>query len=324
MEFHEIARLNKMVSVIIPNFNHGKYLQQRINSILLQSINEFEIIILDDGSTDDSQSIIEQFRSHPKVTRIDFNTKNSGNTFSQWEKGIAECRGEFIWIAESDDYSEGIFLETLVKEMEGDLSVSIAYCQSYIVDDQEHIHYISKEQSLSAKIDGRQFIQSRMTDGNSIFNASMAVFRKSALDLKSKPYLDFKFCGDWLFWIELAKNSKVFISGKVLNYYRKHTENLTTRYSKSGIRYVEDLKILFLLVDQGIIDETLFKSSLKKRFLTFNSFKNYFDTNIREELESMFLTDKRTKKYSSGLKLNLVKEKVYRTVSNFARMVFGK
>jgi glycosyltransferase involved in cell wall biosynthesis len=64
------------VSVIIPNYNHGKYLKQRIDSVLNQTYQHFELIILDDCSTDDSVAIIEAYRGHRKVKKIIYNDKN--------------------------------------------------------------------------------------------------------------------------------------------------------------------------------------------------------------------------------------------------------
>lgn len=72
------------VSVIVPNYNHHKFLNARLDSILKQTYQNFEIIILDDCSTDENRDIIELYRNHPKVSHIIHNTKNSGSTFIQW------------------------------------------------------------------------------------------------------------------------------------------------------------------------------------------------------------------------------------------------
>ena len=58
------------VSVIIPNFNHAKYLKERIESVLYQTYQDFEVILMDDCSTDDSRKVLDQYRSHPKVTQL--------------------------------------------------------------------------------------------------------------------------------------------------------------------------------------------------------------------------------------------------------------
>lgn len=74
------------VSVIVPNYCHAPYLEQRIESILQQTFQDFELILLDDCSTDGSREILERYRNHPKVSGIFYNERNSGSPFKQWKK----------------------------------------------------------------------------------------------------------------------------------------------------------------------------------------------------------------------------------------------
>lgn len=99
------------VSVIIPNYNHAQFLEERINSVLQQRFQDFEIILLDDCSTDDSLTIINDFatRYPNKISQVLVNETNTGNTFRQWEKGLVYAKGTYIWIAESDDVAEPTF-----------------------------------------------------------------------------------------------------------------------------------------------------------------------------------------------------------------------
>jgi glycosyltransferase involved in cell wall biosynthesis len=105
------------VSVIVPNYNHARYLRQRIDSVLGQTYRDFEVILLDDCSTDESRSIISEYENHPKV-RIELNDKNSGSPFKQWNKGVRLAHGKYVWIAESDDYADERLLERLVSMLE--------------------------------------------------------------------------------------------------------------------------------------------------------------------------------------------------------------
>ena len=93
-----------LVSVIIPNYNHAAYLRQRIDSVLNQTYRNFEVVILDDCSSDHSREIIESYRESERVTKIIYGDKNSGSTFEKFERVISVESGEFIWIAESDDF----------------------------------------------------------------------------------------------------------------------------------------------------------------------------------------------------------------------------
>lgn len=103
------------VSVIVPNYCHAPYLEQRIESILQQTFQDFELILLDDCSTDGSREILERYRNHPKVSGIFYNERNSGSPFKQWKKGLSKATGDYVWIAESDDFSSPCFLERCVR-----------------------------------------------------------------------------------------------------------------------------------------------------------------------------------------------------------------
>ncbi len=75
------------VSVIVPNYNHARFLRQRIDTILAQTFQDFELILLDDCSTDESRTILREYTSDKRV-RLEFNEVNSGSPFKQWKKGL--------------------------------------------------------------------------------------------------------------------------------------------------------------------------------------------------------------------------------------------
>jgi glycosyltransferase involved in cell wall biosynthesis len=92
------------VSVIVPNYNHSQFLSERLDSIINQTYKDFELIILDDASTDNSIDVINQYlNKYPELIRFQPSTNNSGSPFVQWDNGIKLAKGEFVWIAESDD-----------------------------------------------------------------------------------------------------------------------------------------------------------------------------------------------------------------------------
>ena len=118
------------VSVIVPNYNHAPYLRQRLDSIFNQTYQDFEVIILDDYSTDNSREIIEEYRSRPQLSHIVYNETTSGSPFKQWAKGFDLAKGEYIWIAESDDWAEVNFLDELVSALDQDNSLALAFCEN--------------------------------------------------------------------------------------------------------------------------------------------------------------------------------------------------
>ena len=127
------------VSVILPNYNHANYLCERIDSILNQSFTDFELILLDDCSTDNSRDILSSYQTSPKISHVVFNEKNSGSTFIQWDKGLKLAKGEYIWIAESDDMADPDFLKHTIEQLDHTPLANIAFTGSYKIDKQGNI-----------------------------------------------------------------------------------------------------------------------------------------------------------------------------------------
>lgn len=229
------------VSVIIPNYNHARFLKQRIESILAQTYKEFEIIILDDCSMDGgaSKSIIEQYRKNPYVSNIVYNEKNSGSTFRQWEKGINLAKGDFIWIAESDDYCAPTLLQELVNQILAHPTCSLVYCLSQMVDFNGNRIGRDVKTRKNTFLQGRDFVRRYMCCENPVYNASSAIFKKSITQKIDKQYMNYKGAGDRLFWIEIAEKGDVAIVNKPLNYFRQHGNKVTPRKTLDGTNLKE-------------------------------------------------------------------------------------
>ena len=276
------------VSVIIPNFNHSKYLTQRIESVINQTYQDFEIILMDDLSSDSSKEIIHQYVNHPKVTHTVYNEINSGSTFKQWKKGIELAAGEFVWIAESDDWCEPELLQTLVDGITSDKQCVISYCQSYSVDADGKIISHSNYWKSSEMMDGKLFIQKHLSVPVAIFNASMVLWRKNAFESVPVDLITFKFCGDWYFWIQLCKLGKVHISGKVLNYFRKHDTTASKNAYQSGLNFIEELRIIDSMYKEQLITDKGYYRAYKKKFIEYWMVKDKIDKANKEQIRQLF------------------------------------
>lgn len=216
------------VSVILTSYNHEKYLARRIESILAQTYTNYSIIIYDDCSTDNSRHIIEQYRLNPKIEQIIYNDTNSGNLYKQWEKGIANATGEWIWIAQSDDYADAGFLESLVGLGMEDSDIGIAFCGS---------HWINEDADEGADLSlyHESFFRNglaeiRLTLGRqcSIQNVSAAIIRRD-LAVKAIHGISEKYniCGDWIFYLRILHVSSIVYTNEKLNYFRWHHNNIS-------------------------------------------------------------------------------------------------
>jgi glycosyltransferase involved in cell wall biosynthesis len=241
------------VSVILPNYKHAKFLQQRIDSILQQSFADFELIILDDKSPDNSIEIIEKYRGNKHISHIVYNEVNSGRTFAQWSKGVALSSGEYIWMAESDDAAHPDFLATMVKILDENRQVSAAYCQSYAIDEAGTVS--GTWLRLSDKLDekkwrsdfisrGTEYIKNYMIYVNVIPNASAVLFRKSAREQWGITDQTFRLNGDWKFWISLLIHSDVAYVAECLNYFRTHVTTNRSTTMMAGLNFLEYTRII--------------------------------------------------------------------------------
>jgi glycosyltransferase involved in cell wall biosynthesis len=224
------------VSVIVPNYNHSKFLPQRLDSIFKQTYQDFEVILLDDCSTDNSREILELYHKHPKVSIIAYNEQNSGSTFKQWHKGIGYATGDYIWLAESDDYCEHTFLSELVALLDQNSHIGIAYCQSRSVDQnnfplnswiKQTEVFVPNFWQSSFWTNGKTAITNFLIYRNVIPNASAVVFRKSVYKSTSGIDTSMALNGDWLLWIKMLELSDLAYCSKELNYFRQHSNKAT-------------------------------------------------------------------------------------------------
>ena len=233
-----------MVSVIIPNYCHAPYLRQRIDSVLAQSYPDFEVVLLDDCSTDGSREVIERYRNHPRIKQIVYNDRNGGSAFAQWRKGFALTQGEYIWIAESDDYADPAFLERCVAELDADPACVLAHTLSRTVDSEGRPYGKVRHAGRPVRrMDGRRFVLRHLLRRNELYNASMAVFRRSALPAAGE-YEGFRYAGDWYFWMLVALQGRVSTVFEPLNAFRRHDAATTTQGERTGGLYEEVLQIL--------------------------------------------------------------------------------
>jgi len=229
------------ISVIVPNYNHATYLEQRIESILNQTYQDFELILLDDCSTDNSVEVLKKYSTHPKVSHFVVNEQNSGSTFRQWAKGINLALGEWIWIAESDDWAEREFLEKMVENIKKSEKIVLSYCQSNRVnsdgikigDWKSWTDDLSSSQfEKSFHLTGTNYIADFLVHKNTIPNASAVLFNKQAY-FTIGGVEDIKYLSDWLLWLKLLLVGNVAFECQTLNNFRYHENSVIAKGSRS-------------------------------------------------------------------------------------------
>lgn len=306
---------SRLVSVIIPNYNYARFMKQRVESILQQTYSNLEVIILDDCSTDNSREVIEGYRNVPKVAHIVYNEVNGGNTFRQWARGFALAKGEYIWIAEADDYADPKLLERLMEKMNADEEIKVGFVNSNWVTPKRTFvkadYMIDKPYEV---YEGRDFVRQHLLKENYIYNASMAVFRKDAMEAAGDEYMTYRSCGDKLFWKNIAMQGKVLFVCEALNYFRIHSEKVTTNAISSGLLFREEDRLYQQNLKEGFIDDSnyvdialyfvFYIKRMKKRFKSKEIYKEMLNLWLEKIPEN-----KRPKSVFRRLKEALSKKK---------------
>lgn len=271
LPFHrrlELLDHTPRVSAIVPNYNHARFLEQRIDSILAQTYDNIEILILDDCSTDDSRPVIERYcAEYPDRIRALFNDENSGNVFRQWRQGIENSAGEFVWICESDDFCEPDFLESLVKHFK-DRSVNVAFGR---------IQFSDKDCNLQRGLDQyRERAEPGVWDApltrpaprwfaggfgvnNVIANVGGCVFRRQSLsETLWEEAGSYSILGDWFLYSHLADGGQIAYEPSAVAYFRQHGGNTSVASFVTPGYYEEHERLMLHLRRKwGVPEETV-------------------------------------------------------------------
>lgn len=258
-----------LVSVIVPNYNHSSYLRERLDTIYGQKYQNFEVILLDDCSTDNSRDILLEYAERYKdKTTVVFNETNSGYVFKQWNKGIGLAKGDYIWIAESDDYCTDNFLDELVP-LFGHQSVMLAFARSVFMQDGKQIW--STEEYLADlpafkwdnpfTITAHTAVNNGFAIKNIIPNVSSMMFRniskipQDVVDI----WQNIKLCGDWIFYLSIIKGGTISYTNAATNYYRIHAKSTSLKTQETMRYYDEHEMVSEFVVKNYNVDISCFK-----------------------------------------------------------------
>lgn len=241
------------VTVAIPNYNHAAYLPERIESVLGQTLDDFNVLILDDASTDHSLEVIRRYLG-PRVS-LDARARNSGTTFAQWARAFSQAEGEYVWIAESDDAAEPEFLARLAAVLDANPRVAYAYCQARLIDPESRPFgwALSRENpDGTPSAYASDFIRPGEDElrvclryqSSPVPNASSVLFRRSLVMQVGGPDASYRLCGDLHLYARLLARGDVAYVAAPLNRYRHHGNTVRRRTETDGTGLLERYRFL--------------------------------------------------------------------------------
>lgn len=291
------------VSVLMPTYNQSNYLGDAINSVINQTFNDFELIILDNCSTDDTSQVVQKFASDKRVKyyKNEVNIGNIGN----FNEIIKFSQGEYIKYLFSDDLLEPSALEEFVKILDENPDVSLATSFFELFGS---LNFVQR-QPLVGKTPGYEVIKKTVMSGNWIGAPSNVIFRKSDMN-----GLEFKKRWQWWtdleLWHQLLMKGDLYVIPKVLSKFREHTSSATSscisnyKHIQDGYYYLKYIRDHNLYAP--LKDDVEFKLAIKRNAIKwirlipiFYRNKNYFfllkglkiminENLVKESIEKLF------------------------------------
>ena len=203
-----------LVSVVIPAYNQGRFVAEAVESALCQSHSAIEVIVVDDGSTDNTPAILDAFSDRQRLRVI--RQKNRGLPAAR-NRGLADAGGEFVVFLDSDDRLAPTFVERLLPPLKADQRVAFAYADVQMIDaDGQPSGDFSVGQSR--RIVTGDIFESLLVGG--YFPPHAALVRRSAVDAAGGFGLDLGGHADYEMWLRLTASGgrAVYVDDRLVDY----------------------------------------------------------------------------------------------------------
>ena len=222
------------VSVILPNYNYARYLKERVTSILAQTMRDFELIYLDDASTDKSNMVIHQFSEDPRL-HLNLFEHNSGTVYRRWNEGAAQATGDWLWFPNADDSAHPRFLERLLALARQHPTSAILYSRPATIDGKGCLcsMYCNWCSETTQALEGNFFCVGqeaikRLSKGCYLSTASSMLIRRDAFEEVHGFDVNLWGAADWDLYLHLLHRHDIASTVEPLAYRRQHGANVTS------------------------------------------------------------------------------------------------
>jgi len=209
------------VSVVLPTYNHLKFLPPAVESVLAQTYDDFELIIVNDGSTDGTREYLDSLKD-PRVRVIHQENKRLPEALNT---GFRTARGELLTWVSSDNYCAPIFLEAFVAALDAHPDAGFAYSSYAVIDEDGHITRIRQDQNISYHL---------LLAGN----PGIASFMYRRVCQQKVGLYDpaLECAEDWDMWLRILEQFQSVYVPDILYYYRLHEDSMTEKIRERVFR----------------------------------------------------------------------------------------
>lgn len=227
-----------LISVCIPVYNGAKFVGEALESVLAQSYENFEIIINDDHSNDDSYAIILSYND--SRIRVERNEKNAGAEVN-WNRVLSMAKGKYIKLFHQDDCLDKDCLKEQMLVLENDPTLSFTFCSRDIVNQKSRKIMLRRYKTYSHKCDSGDILRrSVVTASNLIGEPSSVLFRKEFSDMIGGFDGDIPYLIDMDYWVRLMQKGSAYYIDKPLSTFRISNKSWSSVLSgQQGRQFVQ-------------------------------------------------------------------------------------
>lgn len=221
-----------LISVIIPTFNKAQFIEEAVESVLGQSYRNLEIIVVDDGSTDNTRDVLKKYQNN-----IAYVSQNNNGPSSARNYGIRTARADHIAFLDSDDVWFPEKLEAQMEVMSRNQTVGLVGCGAYTIDSEGRI----QKEYISEKYHTRQEVLRDLQTRKISFNPSIVLVKRACIDRVGGFKDGLHYGEDWDLWLRIAKHYEIEFIRKALVKVRKyggHRPYQQVQIMRSNIRRV--------------------------------------------------------------------------------------
>jgi glycosyltransferase involved in cell wall biosynthesis len=253
------------ISICIPSFNCARFLAVAIESVLSQTCGDFELIIVDDCSSDESRAIIAGYAGRDRRITAVFNETNRGMV-PNWNYCISRCRGEYIRYLFADDlFASADALERMACILDDDKSVSLVASARHFIDADGKVLKTESRFHDRTVATGTAIINRCLREGrNLIGEPSVVMFRKEQAGRGFDPR--YRQLVDLEMWFHLLEQGRFVFLGEPLTSFRVHPGQ-QTRKNVRDLAHIDDM---FLLLDDYLDREYIRPGIVARWFLRYN------------------------------------------------------
>ena len=276
-----MANNNPLVSVIVPAYNHEKYIIDCIKSVINQTYSNIQIIVINDGSTDSTERVIKEFINSTN-SDINFISKRNEGICKTLNKGLNLAKGKYISFLASDDMFAPQVIEKEVKFMENNKSIGLVYTDAYFINfnkitNKKYTDYKPIIKKCFKKgIQNKNIYEVLLTDN--IILALSILIRKECFELLG-PFDESIQFEDYDMWFRIAKEYPIGFIDEPLCYYRIHDMNFS---NQNLLMY---LRTTIRILRKQFGQEPLKNKHIKKTIILFK----FFCTLLKNRINKKFI-----------------------------------